>query len=107
MSDIDDSDFKLYRNMLPLWQESYMKKLISEYQELLSSDDDASKKFWELERRINTDKRFTGVASSVSKSDMIFKLLDLLNSDVITTNDLSIFSDELRKRIELFRNIEF
>ena len=48
MTEISKSDWKLFRQKMPDWQERYMERLDKEYIELLSSDKPASTKFWEL-----------------------------------------------------------
>ncbi len=46
---ISKSDWKLFREKLPEWQEKYMEKLVGEYITFLSQDDKAaSDKFWEF-----------------------------------------------------------
>ncbi len=40
------SDWKLFRELIPEWQEAYMERLNKEYIRLLSSEKDASEKFW-------------------------------------------------------------
>ena len=55
------SDWKLFRELIPEWQEAYMERLNKEYIRLLSSEKDASEKFWALEKRIRQDKRKPGV----------------------------------------------
>ena len=49
------------KKLLPKWQETYMERLIKEYISLLNEEKLASEKFWELEKRINKDKRSPGV----------------------------------------------
>ena len=71
MGDVAESDWKLFRERLPRWQESYMEKLIDEYMEMLSGEDLASEKFWALEKRVNEDKRRSGVLiERMSRSTM-------------------------------------
>ena len=36
MRDVAESDWKLFKKMLPQWQERYMKKLIGQYVEILN-----------------------------------------------------------------------
>lgn len=47
----------------------------------------ASNKFWELEGRIKRDKKHPGVMFEFSKRNMIFDIVTLINSGVITTAD--------------------
>lgn len=35
MRDVAESDWKLFKKMLPQWQERYMEKLIGQYVEIL------------------------------------------------------------------------
>ncbi len=62
-----EKDWKLFRSKIAIWQESYMEKLNQEYIELLSADSHASKKFWQLEKRIKNDKKHAGVQAEIIK----------------------------------------
>ena len=55
------SDWRLYREKVSGWQENYMERLIKDYITYLSSDERASTKFWEMEKRIKADKKTPGV----------------------------------------------
>ena len=70
MHDISKSDWKRYRKKIGDWQERYMEQLIKGYALCLSSDCTASEKFWELERRIQKDKKHPGVLIDIQKSSM-------------------------------------
>ena len=76
-----------------------MDRLTKEYIKLLSSDIDASEKFWELENRIKNDKRKKGVVCEMSRSEMIYNLISLINEGAITLDDLDGFSEDLKERI--------
>ncbi|MBQ3418289.1 MAG: hypothetical protein IJH32_10715 [Ruminococcus sp.] len=58
---VNEKDWKLFRKLLPGWQEAYMEKLIEEYKELLNNDERASEKYWVLEKKVNKDKYNSGV----------------------------------------------
>ena len=58
MMEISKSDWKKYREKISVWQEHYMERLVEEYVTFLRSDQSASDKFWELEKRIKQDKKF-------------------------------------------------
>lgn len=73
-----------------------MERLIKEYISLLNEEKLASEKFWELEKRINKDKRSTGVIVPYRKSDVMMILLKLINDSVITFDDLDEFSDNVK-----------
>ena len=74
-----------------------MEKLIEEYKSLLVTDEPASEKFWSLEKRIKRDKKDTGVlAQDMSRSNMRFLMMDLINEGAITEADLEGFSGEYK-----------
>ena len=91
-----ESDWRLFRKKLPEWQEKHMETLIGEYAALLAGSGAASDKFRALEKRINADKRQTGVVARMSRSNMHLNLIQLLAEGVITLDDLDGFSDDLR-----------
>ena len=70
MFDVKERDWKIFRKKIIIWQENYMQKLNNEYIEILKRDNDASKNFWDLERRIYKDKRSIGVAIDMRRSKM-------------------------------------
>ena len=93
-------DWKLYRDKIALWQESYMEMLVKEYTVLLNENLPASSKFWKLEQRIKLDKHRPGVMINLSKQQMVFDIIRLINDGVITMDDLLDFSDELRDNVK-------
>ena len=98
--EVSKSDWKLFRDRLGDWQEAYMERLIKEYMDLLDGAENASDKFWKLEERIKKDKKHPGVMLELSKGNMIFDIVALINSGVITTADLADFSDELKESVD-------
>ena len=93
---ISKSDWKLFREKLPEWQESYMERLNNEYVALLTSNEKASDKFRALEERIKQDRRRPGVILEMSKADAVWNIVRLIHDGVITIDDLTGFSNELR-----------
>ena len=88
-------DWKLFRSKIPVWQEAYMERLNKEYIQILSSEGNASAKFWALEKRIYQDKRSPGVMIQLRRSDMPMQLLSMLRDGIIEWDDLQGFSPEL------------
>ena len=100
MYQVIEKDWKLFRKLLPGWQEAYMERLTMEYIELLSSDRQASDKFWELDKRIKQDKRCTGVlARNVKRSNMFQLIINLIYEEAISEDDLNEFSEDLRDAV--------
>ena len=92
---ITNSDWKLFQERLPEWQEKYIGKLIEEYIALLNGPGNSSDRFWELEKRIKTDRKHPGVIMQIDKGEAVFDIVRLVNLKVITVQDLDGFSDGL------------
>ena len=96
---VNEADWRLFCKKLPDWQEAYMNRLNQEYAALLAGSGSAADKFWELEKRINSDKQHIGVVARMSRSNMYYNMLNLLAEGAITLDDLDGFSDDLRERM--------
>ena len=96
------SYWKLFRSRIGEWQENYMERLVKEYIQLLNSPENASDKFWKLEEKIKKDRKHPGVIWEMSKSNMLYDIVDLINYGVITEEDLDGFSEELKERVGFF-----
>ncbi len=94
------SDWKLFRARIGDWQEAYMECLVKEYMDLLDGAENASDKFWKLEERIKKDKKHPGVMLELSKGNMVFDIVALINCGVITVDDLADFSDKLKESVD-------
>ncbi|SDG87160.1 hypothetical protein [Marvinbryantia formatexigens] len=92
-------DWALFRDKIAGWQENYMDRLNKEYIELLSSDAAPSEKFWALDKRIKEDKGKKGVRIQMSRSDLIYNIISLINEGAISMDDLEEFSDELKETV--------
>ena len=95
---VNEADWKLFRQKLPDWQEAHMEKLVKEYAAMIAGSGKASDKFWELEKRINADKKHVGVVARMSRSNMYNNLFALLAEGAITLQDLEDFSEDLKER---------
>ena len=115
MRDVAESDWKLFKKMLPQWQERYMEKLIGQYVEMLNGDSEASSRFWALEERLNRDKLSSGVhpacrarqipphtpsvtrkANDIRRSTMHREIANLLIDSVIALDDLDGFTEDIK-----------
>ena len=79
-----------------------MDRLGKEYIELLSEDVNPSDKFWSLDKRIKEDKRKAGIQLEMSRSNLIYNIISLINEGAISFEDLEEFSDELKETIRAF-----
>ena len=79
-----------------------MERLCREYVKLLTKKADAPDRFWELDKRIRRDKKKAGVQIEMSRSNMVFNLMSLLQEGAISLEDLDEFSDELKETVQFF-----
>ena len=98
--DCSKSDWKLFRDRIRDWQESYIEKLNHQYIDLLNGDGLASDKFWELNRRIREDRKSLGVQMELRKPDLPYTLVNLLREKIITEDDLKQFSNVLQDAVK-------
>ena len=95
-----EQDWKLFKSKIAIWQENYIDKLNKEYIELLSENTNPSDKFWNLDKRIKTDRNKVGVEIEMRRSILIYNITSLINEGVISLEELEEFSDELNKRVK-------
>ena len=100
--EVNEKDWKLFRNKIVEWQEAYIDKINKEYINLLSSGERPGTKFWALEKRIRNDKNDAGVVVEMKRSKLIDNVAALLDEGAITMNDLEEFSDEFKERVRFF-----
>lgn len=98
--DYTERDWKLFRSRIAQWQEDYMGRLNEEYVSLLTSEGNASDKFWALEERIRNDQQKAGVCVEMRRSRLIWNLIALLREGVISRADLDGFSDGLLEVVQ-------
>lgn len=97
MGEVAEKDWRLFKELLPKWQESYMEMLIGQYIEMLNGDSEASSRFWSLEERINRDKLSSGVlVNDIRRSTMPYEIANLLSDNVITLDDLEGFTEDIK-----------
>lgn len=95
MNNVNEKDWKLFKKLVPVWQEKYIQKINKEYIDILSKNNSSAQNFWELENRIRQDKKHPGVILDLRRSTMHMNLMLLLSYEVITFDDLKEFSNEL------------
>jgi hypothetical protein len=95
-------DWTVFKNKIADWQEAYMNRLNKEYIELLCEDANPSEKFWRLDKKIKEDRKKTGVQLEMSRSNLIYNIISLINDGAISFEDLEEFSDELKETVSAF-----
>ena len=81
-----ESDWKLFKKLIPIWQERYMTKLNKEYIGILI--------------RYNP-----GVVIEMSRSLLVENLVSLIKYNVISFDEIIDFSDEIKESIQMWLNI--
>ena len=99
MYSVKESDWKLFRKLLPEWQERFIGRLLGEYSTMIAGQGLASDRFWRLQKRLQKDVRKTGVRAEMKRSVMIMNLWSLLREGAISKGDLDGFSEELRQSL--------
>ena len=99
MYNVKESDWKLFRKLLPKWQERFMERLLGGYTKLIAGQGLASDRFWKLQGRLQKDIRKVGVRANIRRSVMVMNLRSLLHEGAIAKDDLNGFSDELRQSL--------
>ena len=102
--DISKHDWNLFKAKLPIWQEAYMARLNEEYIQILKREGSPSDNFWELNKRIQKDKKNPGVIVELDRKMAVKTIVDLLNDKIITYDDLEEFSSELKDVVNFFTN---
>lgn len=102
--DISKHDWDLYKAKLPIWQEAYMARLNEEYIHILKREGSPSDNFWELNKRIQKDRKNAGVIVELDRKMAVKTIVDLLNDKIITYDDLEDFSSELKDIVNFFIN---
>ena len=100
MINISKSDWKLFQDRLPDWQENYMDRLLKDYIKLLKSSGNPSDRFWKLEKRIKEDCKHPGVSMRMEKSETIWNIVSLIRLNVIAIDDLDGFSTGLIEEVK-------
>lgn len=77
-----------------------MDSLLREYVALINSPGDASAHFWKLVERIKKDKKNPGVQLELRKSEAVYDIATFVSQKIISFDDLSEFSEELREAVE-------
>ena len=70
MYSVKESDWKLFRKLLPEWQERFMGRLHGEYATMIAGQEHASDRFWKLQKRLQKDVRKVGVQADMRRSVM-------------------------------------
>ena len=99
MYSVKESDWKLFRKLLPEWQERFKGRLLGEYSTKIAGQGLVSDRFWKLKERLQEDLRKTGVRAEMKRSVMIMNLWSLLREGAISKGDLDGFSEELRQSL--------
>lgn len=77
-----------------------MERLVIEYITLLQSKKKASTKFWELESRVEQDKKSPSVVTAMGRSTTVNNIVRLILGEMISLDKLEAFSDDLKEEVK-------
>lgn len=107
MLPVNESDWKLFRKRLPEWQERCMEQLAESYAALLAGPARHPTSSGSWRRGCARTRSCVGVVADVSRSEMYYNLLYLLDDKTITLEDLAGFSPDLRERLAMIARDHF
>ena len=92
-----ESDWKLFRTLIPVWRERYVEKQLAKIKGKLVQEEAPSDIFWSVYGIMKKQaKVLTDSFDNVSRSSMHVYLLTMYSYKIITLDDLKDFSGELR-----------
>ena len=93
-----ESDWKLFRTLIPVWRDRYVEKQLAKIREKLVQETEAPADiFWSVHDITKKQvKVLTDSFDNVSRSSMHLYLLTMYSYKIITLDDLKDFSEELR-----------
>lgn len=96
-----ECDWKAFRKLVPEIRERYLQARLEEFSSVLSDEEhNATEKFWELDERTSKISKILRTcldAHSRSKMEMFIGLM--LRNELMSPDDLSVFSSELREQM--------
>ena len=96
-----ESDWKLFRKMVPELREQWLRKRNVAIAELLANPDRTpTEQFWDAEEQLSDDVRHLRECFDDHRRSRLFiKMLAMLRRDIMNDEDLAGFSEELRERL--------
>lgn len=108
MSNLNESDWKLFRSKLEVLREKYLSKKNSELVKLLSdTNKSATEQFWDtLEELKKEEAILKQCLDGYTRSNMFLHILAMCRCGMMREVDLQQFSDELQNSVNSFLEIE-
>ncbi len=101
MKSFSESDWKVFREKIVVWQENYIAKTNEKIIKVLSDQNlVASDRFWKAEKMIAREKKKTSVVAEMTRSKMVYNILSMIKEKSITIEDLTDFSEDFQEHIK-------
>jgi hypothetical protein len=105
--DIKESDWKVFRRLRELALERYCRRVLGEVRRLVEKEGGNSheryRKLWELLRA--RDETLGRAFDDPRRSQALIQLLNIMNDELLTDDELNQFSIELRDHLEGIRRV--
>ena len=101
-----ESDWKVFRDMLPELREKYLKKKNKEIERILNDRErNETERFWDAEERIKKEVEILREClDDYSRSKMGMKVMLMCRYGMLEKNDLEKFSEDFQKQYKEFWN---
>jgi hypothetical protein len=99
---LKESDWKVFRDMLPGLREKYLKKKNKEIQEILKDPEkNETERFWDAEEKIKQEvKILRECLDDYSRSKMDMKVMLMCRYGMLEKKDLEKFSEEFQDQYQ-------
>ncbi len=101
-----ESDWRIFRDSLPIWREKYLIKINQQISTILNDPQKtATERFWDIyEFQKKQSKILRFCLDRYSRSSMYLKLHAMVDCGMVTDKDLAAFSDELKEIISFWQS---
>ncbi len=96
-----ESDWKTFRNRVPEWRERYLRGVNQRLVGMLTDPNRSpTERFWDTKQKMKEEAQvLTKCLDGHSRSNMDWFLMLMLRHGLVTEDDLTEFSEELKERV--------
>ena len=101
MSDITETDWKIFKSIREKAIETYCQRCLAEYQEIIDSDESAHNRYHLMYRSVeNLDKQMEQIFQNLSRSKAILELTAIRGEELVDETLVSKLSPEWQERTD-------
>jgi hypothetical protein len=105
--DVLESDWKLFKNNLPVWRENYLAKINKEIVSILLDEKTTdTEKFWKAKGQLdNKAEIMKDCFDDTRRSMMLIKMMMMYKNEIIVMENISGFSKGVVENVKGFNEI--